>query len=230
MRRLRDPFVTRITLPLLLAAVVLGGGQLWGESIPIPVADFNSPTVPPPDANNWLVQPVGTTFGSAPYWTVTAGSIDLLRVPDYQTPDGKQGVDMDGDNVGQISTFIDIPCAGTVTIDFYMSGCPLPPPDVKLLRLSLGSASQDFSFNYTTHGWFEWVAESAVFPNQSAGPIALTFTSLDGNLGDPAFYGPYVGAVTASVSPGSPVPDVGSPLALVALGLAALAGVGLRKK
>ena len=35
MRRLRDPFVTRITLPLLLAAVVLGGGQLWGESIPI---------------------------------------------------------------------------------------------------------------------------------------------------------------------------------------------------
>jgi hypothetical protein len=168
----------------------------------IPVDNFNSPQVAGNPAYTDFTY--GNTFGSSGKWTVTGGSVDLIGTSFWQTPDGNQNVDMDGTSVGQISTTITIPNAGNVTVSFWLAGNMFgnTPGSTRTLQVSLGAASQTFTFdiNGKSHANMGWVAESAVFANQSAGPETLTFTGLDGPLGYPYEDGPVLGTVTASVT------------------------------
>jgi hypothetical protein len=168
----------------------------------IPVDNFNSPQVAGDPA--YTDFKYGNTFGSSGNWTVTGGSVDLIGTSFWQTPDGNQNVDMDGTSVGQISTTITIPNAGNVTVSFWLAGNMFgnTPGSTRTLQVSLGAASQTFTLdiNGNSHANMGWVAESAVFANQSAGPEILTFTSLDGPLGYPYDDGPVLGTVTAYVT------------------------------
>lgn len=83
----------------------------------------------------------------------------------WQSPDGKNTVDMDGNSPGLISTLIDVPSAGQVTIGFDLAGNP-DGQSVKYLQVGLGaSVSPTFTFDSTGHSEASmgWVAETATF-------------------------------------------------------------------
>jgi len=171
---------------------------------------------------NTLFSP--STFGQNSGWTVTSGSIDQIGTY-WQSPDGYNSVDMDGDNPGSIQTIIDVPTAGAVTIDFALSGNPDGGIPLKTLSVDLGSAAAQ-TFTYTTgandHGNMMYASESAVFI-VPAGNLILSFSSLDASSSP---FGPVVGAISGSEV--SSVPDGGFSMAL--LGMSSMALGWLRRK
>jgi hypothetical protein len=166
---------------------------------------------------------LGNSFGQNNGWTVTAGNIALVspsidQIGQYwQSPDGNNTVDMDGNAPGSIETQINVPYAGTVTINFDLSGNPDGGNPAKTLVVGLGSLSSP-NFIYTTgsnsHSDMEYASESVSFNVASGGSYFLSFTSLDAY---PSPYGPVVGAVTANI------PDGGFTVAMLGLALTGLA-------
>ncbi len=216
----------------VLASLALSLAQTWGQVIAVPT--FGAISTPPATGpystfgGFWDLAP-SATFGSGGGWTVTAGSVDLINTLWQPPPDGLQNVDMDGASVGQISTLLTIPAAGSVTVSFYLSGNPNGPPDPKDLGVTLGSSAQQTT-TYTLTGNDNnmfWTTVSMVFANQAAGPETLTITSLDGVLGAGGDWGPVVGTVTAYDAP-SGVPDGGMTATLLGMGVAGLAGLRRR--
>jgi len=178
----------------------LGRPQAWSADIPVDTFDK------PNEGASSVSVSLNQTFGSAGNWKVAGGTVDVIGAGYWQSPDGHQTIDIDGVSVGSMSTTIDVPVSGTVTVSFWLAGNPQNPPTVKHLRVSLGAVAADFSFDITGHALnnMGWVAESVVFTNQSAGLTPLTFTSEDGAIGDSHYGGgAAVGTVSASVVPDS---------------------------
>jgi hypothetical protein len=162
---------------------------------------------------------VGSTFGQNSGWTVTSGTVDFIGGY-WQSPDGNQTVDMDGNNPGAIATTIDVPAAGTVTVDFDLSGNPDGGSSLKTLQVQLGSATPEvltYTTGSNTHSDMDYVAESAVFNISTPGDLTLSFASLDVSSSP---YGPVVATVTASEA--NSVPDGGFSLMLLGLSGAGL--------
>ncbi|HZM03616.1 MAG TPA: hypothetical protein VFC44_11455 [Candidatus Saccharimonadales bacterium] len=198
---------------LLLPALLGFAGVAWADCIPIAVDNFNLPYYP----SGFVTLGAGNAFGNNNNWQVTQGSIDVVGTSAWQSPDGNQTIDMDGLTEGQIQTTINVPFAGTVDINFWLSGNPQGPPMVKTLSVSLGSASDSYTFNVDGHddNNMGWTMETAVFTDQLAGPETLTFTSLDSVPGN--LYGPAIGTVSACAMG---VPDNGSTALLLGMVLA----------
>lgn len=209
---------------LLAASVGLGLGS--ARAVNLPVDNFTVPGFLPPHLADTIG--AGGSIGPTAGWTVVSGNVDVLSPGYWQSPDGNPTIDLDGTVVGAIDAALTVPSTGTVTVDFDLAGNPEGGPGLRSLLVTLGSTSEPFIFDVTGHSDANmgWIAESLVFPDQSAGPETLTFASTDGPAGTPSDFGPAIGAVSASFSPNL-VPDGG----LTALSLSfALAALGWRRR
>lgn len=157
-------------------------------------------------------------------WTVTQGSVDLIGGY-WQAPTvGGGSVDLDGlYQEGGLSQLLTLG-AGLYKLSFYLSGNPDANLGLKKVDVSVGDASQTFSFNTLTagnsHGAMGYIFETLMF--NATGPTTLRFTSNGGNPG--SAFGPVIGGVSVS----SAVPEPAT-WALMISGFG-MAGVALRRR
>lgn len=172
--------------------------------------DFTTPS----GGATFTTYSAGSSFGP---WTVTSGSIDLIGGY-WQNPTTPGGsVDVDGVQPGAFDQSI-ATGTGEYKLTFDLSGNPDGPPPTKTLQVTVGSATQTYTYTIgtNTHANMMYDPESLVF--HATGPTTLTFTSLDG-AGSP--FGPVVGNVSITA-----VPEPAS-WALMLVGLGAM-GAALR--
>jgi choice-of-anchor C domain-containing protein len=81
-------------------------------------------------------------------WTVTAGNVDLATTSLWQTPEGRQNLDLDGDTNGTVSTTIPVRPLVTYRISYALAGNPASAPLIKTggVRVN-GKVVQLFTFD-----------------------------------------------------------------------------------
>jgi choice-of-anchor C domain-containing protein len=157
-------------------------------------------------------------------WVVGGNSVDYIG-SHWQAGEGSRSVDLSGSSPGSISQ----PLSGLTVgkqyqVSFLMAGNPDGGPSTKVLNASVGSFSQNFTFNVASKslGNMGWTLKSFTFTATSATPT-LTFSSLTEGPYGPAIDGVRVGAMVRGV------PEPGS-LALLGLGAAGLALASWRRR
>ena len=150
-------------------------------------------------------------------WTVSSGSVDLIGSYWQAPPTGGYSIDLDGNGPGAISQSLGL-AAGHYELSFYLAGNPDGGDSLKSLTVSVGDASQSFSFLTTGHssGNMGYALETLDFT--VTGATTLTFQSNDVN----SPWGPAIGGVSIAAV----VPEPGS----MALLLAGLGLVGVMAK
>src|SRR5439155_1173978 len=140
-----------------------------------------------PDISTQVDAPNSTTITG---WVVESGNIDYIGTR-WTAGEGNRCLDLSGTTVGTISQLISGLTPGQAyRVSFLMAGNPelIPPfPAVKQLRASIGSASQDYSFD--TSGFsgsnMGWTLKTLDF-TASSSSLKLSFASLTDGLGGPA--------------------------------------------
>ena len=205
---------------LLAAAIGLFAGT-YSQAMAATVftdGDFSDPAV-----GAYASFGAGQASSSFGPWNVTSGNVDLIGSYWSSATLGGGSVDLDGFEPGTIQQSFSTN-AGSYVLKFFLSGNPDGGPSTKNLNVSIGNASQDYSFttgaNY--HSGMAYTPETLTF--QSTGSNLLTFASLDG-LSSSA------GAVISgiSISPVS-VSTVPLPAALPLFGAALLGLAGFAKR
>ena len=109
-----------------------------------------------------LVGPTGAAkLGEG--WQITAGSVDLVGPSSAQAAEGVQFVDLNGNDVagpGTISQTIPTLPGHKYRLSFQLAGNPNGDPVIKTMTASIGTMTQDFTFDTTGHtnlnlGWVE---------------------------------------------------------------------------
>jgi len=153
----------------------------------------------------------GSSFGP---WTVTSGSVDLIGGY-WQSPTAGGGsVDVDGVVPGAFQQVFTAP-AGNYVLSFDLSGNPDGGLGTKFLQVSVGGATQEFTYTVTGANArpapMLYTPETLAF-STAGGPVTLAFASLDAG----GSFGPVVGGVSVSAVP------LPASLMLFGTGLAAL--------
>jgi len=123
-------------------------------------------------------------------WTLESGSIDYAG-PTWMAGEGARSLDMNGLSGGTLSqTVTGLVVGAPYRLSFLLAGNPrsVPPlPALKLLRASIGSASQDYSFDVTgrTPAAMGWREETLEF-QATASTHTLTFVGLTAGSGGAA--------------------------------------------
>jgi choice-of-anchor C domain-containing protein len=164
-------------------------------------------------------QTIGTG-GTVGAWTVSSGSIDLIRTY-WQAGDGLYSLDMSGGGPATIRQTVSGLIAGTTyAVTFLMSGNPDGNPRLKQMQATAGGTTANFSYstltNGTTRAAMHW--QELSFRFVATGPTTLL--SFSSALNGPGPYGPALDHVRISVVP---LP-AGAPLLLLAVGVLGLAG------
>jgi choice-of-anchor C domain-containing protein len=112
-------------------------------------------------------------------WTVARGNIDYINTL-WQSSNGSYSVDLSGSQPGRIEQTFATRTGNQYSVKFDLAGNVEGGSTVKILRLSAGGSSRDFTFDvtgqsYTNMGWspqtFDFVATSNT--------TTLSFASLD---------------------------------------------------
>jgi len=128
MPRLRRFLILGLTAALLIPRPVLQDG-------------FESPAV----RGQFQRLPTGSHIGP---WTVTAGNVDLSTSSLWQTPSGRQSVDLDGDVNGTISTTVPARPLTTYRVTYALAGNPAAAPMRKTGEVRVnGKVVQRFAFD-----------------------------------------------------------------------------------
>jgi choice-of-anchor C domain-containing protein len=168
---------------------------------------------PEVDAN--LVAPDAITIDA---WTVEGGSIDYIGTR-WQAGDGVRCLDLSGTGPGTVSQVVTGLVAGqNYRLTFLMAGNPELLPGlgvIKRLRASIGTNSQDFSFDASgksgsNMGW----TENAMDFTAGASSLKLSFASLVNNIGGPAL--DRVAIQSASSPPNHPPVAIAQSIAVLA--------------
>jgi choice-of-anchor C domain-containing protein len=161
----------------------------------------------------------GATIGA---WTVTGDSVDLIGSYWQQAPGGSYTVDLAGGNAGGISQGVHLD-AGTYTLSFYLAGNPDGGSVTKGVDVSVGGASQSFSFLTTGHTETSMGFTLETLTFNVASDIDTTLSFVNAETGTP--YGATVGGISLT----SVVPEPGS-MALLLAGISVLGLVATRRR
>lgn len=164
---------------------------------------------PPPFGNHDVDIPGGSTAITG--WTATGGGVDLLEDP-WDVSDGLRAVDLDLRSPGGIEQRFTTSVGQRYQVLFDLSGNPEGGPQVKQMRVTAGSFSEDFAFDSVGQTIDSLIWQRTAFSFTASDDFTtLSFASLS-----PA--GSAYGALIDNVSV-DPVPEP-STLALLSLGLA----------
>jgi choice-of-anchor C domain-containing protein len=112
------PFLTAgLAATLVLPAPASAAGPVFHDG-------FESPKV----SGQLQRLPAGSHIGP---WTVTAGNVDLSTAGLWQTPEGRQSIDLDGDANGAVATTVTTRPLTTYRITFALAGNPAAAPLIK---------------------------------------------------------------------------------------------------
>lgn len=150
-------------------------------------------------------------------WTVFGASVDYLGPP-WDVSDGTRAIDLDGRDAvfsGVRQTFATI-FGQSYVVSFDLSGNPHGGSETKLVRVSVGDFTQDYSHNSSgqTREALQW--QSITFSFVASGPAStLSFMSLSST---PSSFGPVLDNVSVT-TPTASVPEP-STLLVLSAGLA----------
>jgi choice-of-anchor C domain-containing protein len=179
---------------LVSAAVMAIAGFAASAANAAIIVDGNFDT--PVASNPFQTFSSGATFGTGNPWTVTSGSIDEIGNYWQAPPTGGNSVDLDGNAPGGISQSFTAP-AGTYDLSFYLSGNPDGSPSIKQMTVSVGSATQLFTYTVTGDKTnMNFVLEHLTFTS-AGGTNTLLFTSND--IDSP--YGAVIGGINIAAVP-----------------------------
>jgi choice-of-anchor C domain-containing protein len=188
----------RAVVALIFAALLLAGGTpVWAA----PAGDAASSTGPPSAALEPPAGPLVPTGGFEPpdvdevqgydtytaadhpalgAWTITAGSVDLIGAGWEDAKQGKQYVDLNGnDGDGTAATLtqtLNTTAGHRYRLEFLLAGNPHGDPPVKHLDVQLGTVRGSFSTDAATGDTLNWQQVSLEADAWSAGTV-VTFTS-----------------------------------------------------
>ena len=189
------PGVSAASPPGEVAAgvVATGAGPGGGSTSPSPVPIAGKVTLPagslvhtggfePPD--------VGEISGYDTYtaadhpklgaWTITAGSVDLIGAGWEDAAEGKQYVDLNGNEgdgtAATITQTLDTKAGRRYRLEFLLAGNPHGDPPVKKLDVQLGTVTRSFSTDEAQGNTLNWGREDLEADACSSGTV-LTFTS-----------------------------------------------------
>ncbi len=162
-------------LAVAVAAIALFFGAFTSNANASYVTDgeFNNPW----GGGGFTTYGTGGNFGG---WNVVSGSVDL-----------------DGNSPGAINQLITTG-AGSYVLNFSLSGNPDAGNGPKTVRVTVGTATHNFTYNISgsnNHSNMNYLAESLAF--NTSGPTTLTFQSLS----DGGPFGPVVSGVSVSAVP-----------------------------
>jgi choice-of-anchor C domain-containing protein len=163
-------------------------------------------------------------------WIVDVHDVDYAGSGLWNASDGNRSVDLDGATAGSLSQSFATVIGTNYVVTFDLSGNPGSTPYDKLVRVSAGATSADFTHTIGTNhignaGAYPWTipyeSHSLQFTATSA-QTKLTFASLT-NLSGHSGWGPVIDKVDVELAPVT-MPAVPEPssLVLMALGLAAV--------
>jgi choice-of-anchor C domain-containing protein len=144
-----------------------------------------------------------------PGWHITSGNVDLVGPSSAQAAEGLQFIDLDGNGAagpGTIAQTLQTLPGHQYRLSFRLAGNPNGDPVIKTVRASLGTTTQDFSFDTTGHsnidlGWVEDRVDA--LSCASTMPLILSSTT-------PGIRGPNIDAVSVvdlGLAPGTPCLD-----------------------
>jgi hypothetical protein len=126
---------------LLTAALLM----LPPAPAPAPAPVFRDGFESPAAAGQFQRFGAGSRLGP---WTVTAGDVDLSTTRLWQTPEGRQNLDLDGDVNGAVSATIPVRPLTTYRISFSLAGNPAAGPRVKTGEVRVdGRTALPFTFD-----------------------------------------------------------------------------------
>jgi choice-of-anchor C domain-containing protein len=160
-------------------------------------------------------------------WTVQSGEIDYIGGL-WQAADGVRSVDLDGAVNGAISQTFDTSAGLSYEVRFALAGNPESGPPIKTVRVSAANQVADFTFNITgrTVGDMGYVDQLFTFTAASTS-TTLTFQSLT----SPAGFGATIDNVRLqAITAAAPEPSTLALLTSLALPLAGMAGMVIRKR
>ena len=159
-------------------------------------------------------QTINAGSASLTGWSIDSGSIDLINTY-WQSGSGNYSLDLNGNAPASISqTITDLTIGQQYRLSFLLAGNPDGGPAAKSVGVSIGSNSQNFTFNTTgnSKGSMGWTGKSLDF-TAGATSLVLRFSALDA--------GPYGPALDDIAIAPIPLP-AGAPLLLAGLGALAL--------
>jgi choice-of-anchor C domain-containing protein len=148
-----------------LAALVLAGAWLaavrpaaGADSADPQVADGGfEPTATVPTVSAFGTIAAGRALGA---WRVVSGAVDLVGPASARAAEGRQFVDLNGNDAGPGAIAQDVPTVPghRYVVQVSLAGNTNGPPAVKTGSISLGDVTQSFSFDITGHdgqnlGW-----------------------------------------------------------------------------
>ncbi|MFO0455309.1 MAG: Ig-like domain-containing protein, partial [Planctomycetota bacterium] len=151
--------------------LILGGVNLVNDS------HFTAVT----PAGSYTIYSAGQSFGG---WTVTAGTVDLVKSYWDPPPTGGQSVDTSGTTVGTIEQTLTTVAGNTYELFFYMTS-GLTGANTRSLTLNVGGQTQDFTVTTTsahTYSTMEWTAQYYTFTATSSS-TTISFTGQTTNWG-----------------------------------------------
>ena len=179
-------------LAVAVAAITLFFGVFTSNANASYVTDgeFNTPYA----GGGFTTYGTGGNFGG---WNVVSGSVDLIGGYWQSATLGGGSVDLDGNSPGAINQLITTG-AGSYVLNFSLSGNPDAGTGPKTVRVTVGNATHDFTYNISesnNHSNMNYLAESLAF--NTSGPTTLSFQSLS----DGGPFGPVVSGVSVSAVP-----------------------------
>ncbi len=133
-------------------------------------------------------------------WTVTGGAVNIVTDNYWAPYAGQRSVVLSSTGPGAIEQAFASSPGSVYRLTFWLTGEPFSSPTLKHVRVTAGSATQDFTYDITPawHWDMHWLQQSLDFTANSTS-TTLKFASLDAGAWGPALDSVKVVFVSADV-------------------------------